>query len=187
MRQVSEKSDEIGQLGAGRPGQSPRRDSQALCLTSSGRVLVFLCVFRWFPSSTSLICLLEPWRRQAWAFASLASPEQSRRLRVGLPTPVKPQRISRGVLLTCSFPSKVSSHLRAVSHYLNNRISKPVHRRSQPLHWTSFRMVWFSTSLLGTTRSRLLRMPWVSTSQPGTMRHHSQGTILTPTSSLTLN
>ena len=30
--------------GAGRAGQSPRRDSQALCLTSSGQVLVFLCV-----------------------------------------------------------------------------------------------------------------------------------------------
>ena len=31
-------------------GQSPRRDSQALCLTSSDRVLVFLCaslVFQW--------------------------------------------------------------------------------------------------------------------------------------------
>ena len=32
------------QLGAGGAGQSPRSDSQALCLTSSGRVLVFLCV-----------------------------------------------------------------------------------------------------------------------------------------------
>ena len=30
--------------GAGRAGQSPRGDSQALCLTSSGQVLVFLCV-----------------------------------------------------------------------------------------------------------------------------------------------
>ena len=30
--------------GAGRAGQSPRLDSQALCLTSSGRVLAFLCV-----------------------------------------------------------------------------------------------------------------------------------------------
>ena len=146
----------------------------------------FSCVFRWFPSSTSLICLLEPWRRQASAFASLASPEQSRRLRVGLPSRVKPQRISRGVLLTCSFPSKVSSHLRAVSHHLN-RISKLAHRRSQPLHWISCRMVWFSTSLLGATRSRLQRMPWVSTSQPGTMRHHSQGTTSTLTSSLKLN
>ena len=92
-----------------------------------------------------------------------------------------------GVLLTCSFPSKVSSHFRAVSHYLSNRISKLAHRRSHPLHWTSYIMFWFSTSLLGTTRSRLLRMPWVSTSQPRTMRHHSQGTILTLTSSLTLN
>ena len=32
------------QLGLGRAGESPRRDSQALCLTSSGQVLVFLCV-----------------------------------------------------------------------------------------------------------------------------------------------
>ena len=95
-----------------------------------------------------------------------------------------PQRISRGVLLTCSFPSKVSSHLRAVSHYLN-RISKPAH--SLPLHWISYQMVWFSTRLLGKTRSSLLRMPWISTSQLGTMRHHSQGTILNLTSSLTLN
>ena len=85
-------------------------------------------------------------------------------------------------LLTCSFPSKVSSHLRAVSHYLN-RISKLEHRCSQPLHWISYRMVWFSTGLLGATRSRLQRMPWVSTSQPGIMRHHSQGT----TSTLTLS
>ena len=68
--------------------------------------------------------MLEPWRWQASAFASLASPEQSRRLRVGLPTRVKLQKTSQGVLLTCSFPTKVSNHLRAVSHYLNNRISK---------------------------------------------------------------
>ena len=32
------------QQGLAGTGQSPRRDSQALCLTSSGRVLVFLCV-----------------------------------------------------------------------------------------------------------------------------------------------
>ena len=32
------------QLGLAGTGQSPRRDSQALCLTSSGQVLVFLCV-----------------------------------------------------------------------------------------------------------------------------------------------
>ena len=99
--------------------------------------------FRWFPSRVSLICLFEPWRRQAEAFASLASPEQSRRLRVGLPTRVNPQRMSPGVLLTCSFPSKVSIHLRAVSHYLNNRISKLALRRSQLLQWISYRMVWF--------------------------------------------
>ena len=43
---------------------------------------MFSCAFRWFSNSSSLICLLEPWRRQA--FAILASPEQSRRLTVGL-------------------------------------------------------------------------------------------------------
>ena len=32
------------QLGLAGTGQSPRRDSQALCLTTSGQVLVFLCV-----------------------------------------------------------------------------------------------------------------------------------------------
>ena len=169
--------------GAGRAGQSPRRDSQALCLTSSGRVLVFLCD-QFVSNSTSLVCLLEPRRRQASAI--LARPEQSRRLRVGLPTLVKSQKTHRETLTWCSLPSN-SSHPRAFSHYPNNRISKPAHRRSQPLHWTSHRMVWFCTGLLGTTRSRLLPMPWVSTSQPGTMRHHSQGTILTLTSSLTLN
>ena len=80
-----------------------------------------------------------------------------------------------GSLLTCSFPSKVSIHLRAVSHYLNSRISKLALRRSKLLQWISNRMLWFSTSLLRATRSRLQRMLWVSTSQPGTMRHHSQG------------
>ena len=112
-------------------------------------------MFRWFPSSTSLIGFFESWRRQAQAFASLQSPEQCRRHRVDLPTPVKPQRMSRGVLLTCSFLSKVSNHLRAVSHYLNNKISKPTYRRSQTLHWISCRMVWFSTSLLAASRRRL--------------------------------
>ena len=59
--------------------------------------------------------------------------------------------MSPRVLLTCSFPSKVSIHLRAVSHYLNNRISKLDLRRSQLLQWISYRTVWFSTSLLGPT------------------------------------
>ena len=89
--------------------------------------------------------------------------------------------MSRGVLLTCSLPSKVSSHLRAVSHFLKNRISKLALRRSQLLQWISYRMVWFSTSLLGATRGRLQRMPWVSTSPLGTMRHHSQGKTSTLT------
>ena len=85
-----------------------------------------------------------------------------------------------------SLPITNSSHPRATSHCPNNRISKPAHRRSQPLHWTSHRMDRFSTGPLGTTRSRLLWMPWVSTSLLGTMRHHLQGTILTLTSSSTL-
>ena len=50
-------------------------------------------MFGWFPNSTSLICLLEPWRRQA--FASLASPRQDRRIRGGLPTPDKSQKMGR--------------------------------------------------------------------------------------------
>ena len=49
--------------------------------------------------------------------------------------------MSPGVLLTCSFPSKVSIHLRAVSHFLNNSISKLAPTRSQLLQWISFRMV----------------------------------------------
>ena len=43
-----------------------------------------------------------------------------------------------------------------------------------------------TTTLLGTTRRRLLRMPRVSTSQLGTIRHHSQATILSLPASLTL-
>ena len=50
-----------------------------------------------------------------------------RQIRVGLPILDNPQGMMRGALLTCSFPSKVSSHLRAVSHCLNS-ISRPVHR-----------------------------------------------------------
>ena len=44
-----------------------------------------------------------------------------------------------------------------------------------------------TTTLLGTTRRRLLRMPRVSTSLLGTIRHHSQATILTLPASLKLN
>ena len=135
-----------------------------------------------FSNRTSLICLFQPWRQQA--FSILASPEKSRRLRVGLPTPVKSEKTHRVTLTWCSLPSTNSSHPRATSHCLNNRISSAAHRRSQPLHWTSHRTDRFSTSLLETTRSRLLRMPWVSTSLLGTMRHHSQETILTLTSSI---
>ena len=76
------------------------------------------------------------------------------------------QSMSPQVLLMCSFPSKVSIHLRVVSGYLN-RISKLALRRSQPLLRISYRTVWVSTSRLGPTRSRLQRMLRVSTSQPG--------------------
>ena len=116
-----------------------------------------------------------PWRRQPCAGQPKPRPA-GRRLRVGLPTPVKLQKMDRETLPWCSLPSN-SSLPRAFSRCLNNRISKLAHRHSQPLHWISHRLDWFSTSPLGTTWSRLLRMPWVSTSQPGTMRHNSQGTI----------
>ena len=55
------------------------------------------CVISWFPSSTFLICLLGPWRRQA--FASLASPGQSRPIRLGLLTPNKSQEMSRTAVI----------------------------------------------------------------------------------------
>ena len=101
------------------------------------------CVISWFPNSTSLICLFEPWRRQGGA--SLASPGQSSRIRVGLPTRVKPQRMSHSPALV------LASHLRGISH-CHNSISKQIYRRSQLLlHWTSHRWDRDSTSLLGTT------------------------------------
>ena len=152
------------QQGMAGTGQSPRRDSQALCLTSE---FLLSFVISCFSNSASRICLLEPWRRQA--FAILASPEQSRRHRVGLPTPVKSQKTHRETLPWCSLPGTNSSHPRATSHSLDNRISKPAHRRSQPLHWTSH------------------RMHRASTSQLGTIRHHSQATILTLPPSFSLN
>ena len=83
-------------------GQSHRRDSQALCLTSSGRVLVVLCD-PLFPNSTSQICLLESWRRQPCA--GLPS----------LPTPGKSPKMDRETLPWCSLPSTNSSHPRATS------------------------------------------------------------------------
>ena len=83
--------------------------------------------------------------------------------------------------------SQSTSHTGA-QHCLNNRISGPAYRRSHLLlHWTSHRVDRASTSLLGTTRGRLLRMPRASTSQPGTIRLHLQGTIFTLPPSLTLN
>ena len=152
-------------------GQSPRRDSQALCRPAAVEFL-FSCVISWFSNSTFLICLLESWRRQPCAGQPKPRPA-GRRIRVGLPTPGKSQKMDRETLPGCLLPSN-SSHPRAFSHCLNNRISKPAHRRSQPLQWTSHRLDRFSTSLLGTTLSRLLRMPCVSTSLLGTIRHHLQ-------------
>ena len=70
------------------------------------------CVISWFPNSTSLICLFEPWRRQGGA--SLASPGQSRRIRVGLPTPNKSQKMSHSPALV------LASHLRGISHCHNS-------------------------------------------------------------------
>ena len=93
-------------------GQSPRRDSQALCLTSSGRVR------SWFASCTYLICLLEPWRRPA--LASLASRGQSRRIRV-IPNSDKLQKMGCTAPQKRSFSSSYSSQPRATSHCLYNR------------------------------------------------------------------
>ena len=102
--------------------------------------------------STSLICLLESWRRQP--FAGQPKPRRAgRRLRVGLPTPGMSQKMDSETLPSCSFPSTNSSHPRATSHCRNNRINRPAYRRSQLLlHWTSHRVDRDSSSLPGTTR-----------------------------------
>ena len=128
------------------------------------------CVFRWFPSSTFLVCLFEPWRWHPQAIEGLSKLRLAGLLcRVGFPILDKPQRMSRGALLTCSFPSKVSSHLRAVSHCLNS-ISRLVHRCSQRyLHWTSHKVDRDSPSLLRTTRP-----------QPAPVVYQPSGNDLTP-------
>ena len=135
----------------GLAGQSPRRDSQALCLTSSGRVHVFLCD-QLVPNNTSLICLLQPWRRQP--FACQPKPHRAgRRIRVGLPTLGKSQKMGCTSQRMCSFPGSHNSQPRATSHCLNNRISRSAYRRSQLLlHWTSQRVDRASSSLLRTNR-----------------------------------
>ena len=123
--------------GAGRAGQSPRRDSQALCLTSSGRVLVFLCV-RWFSNSTYFICLFEPWRRQPGA---------------GLPSPRQ-----EGLRVSWSPKLRTSHRRRAAGPYFHARFRARKHQNAQTglqtqlrPHWTKHRVCRFSTSLLGTT------------------------------------
>ena len=84
-----------------------------------------------------------------------------------------------------------------ISSY-NNKISRPVYRRNQPLlNWTSHkvdrdnasllgttrlqpqRVFWFSTSLLGTTRLQPQRVFWFSTSLLGTTLLHPQRATLT--------
>ena len=136
---------------------------------SVSRDLVFLCFVGFRTAHLSFVCLSNG------GCTSQPKPRPAgRRIRVGLPTSAKSQKMDRETLPKCSLPSN-SCHPRAFSHCLNNRISKLALRRSQLLQWISHRMDWFSTSLLGPTWSRLQRMPWVSTSQQGTMRHHSPG------------
>ena len=126
------------------------------------------CVISWFSSSTFLICLFESWRRQA--FASLASPRQGRRVRVGLPTPDKSQKMDRTARRKCSFPSMTNSLLLATSRCHSHGTIRRVCRLSQLLlHWTNHRAGRASTSPLGT------------------IRPHLQGTTLTLLPSLTLN
>ena len=86
--------------------------------------LSFLCDLLVSQQHISHSVCSKPWQQQAQASASLAKPERNRQIRVGLPTRVKTLSLSLRVLLMCSFPSKVSIRLPAVSHYLNNRISK---------------------------------------------------------------
>ena len=131
----------------------------------------------WFSNSTSLICLLESWRRQPCA--DQPKPRRAgRRIRVGLPTPDKSQKTGRTALPWCSLPSINSSHLRAISH-CHNSISKQAYRRSQLLlHWTSHRWDRDSTSLLGTTRPQPQREFRSSTSLLGTTSLHLQGHLI---------
>ena len=103
---------------------SPVPDQQLSCPCLS-------FVISWFSNSTFLICLFEPWRRRPCA--GMPSPRRAgRRIRVGLPTPAKSQKMDRGTLPWCSLPSN-SSHPRAASHSLNNRTSKLANERSQPI------------------------------------------------------
>ena len=147
-------------------------------------MFLFSCVISWFSNSTSLNCLLQSWRRQPCA--GLPNPHRAgRRVRVALPTPGKSQKMDRETMPWCSLPSANSSHPRATSHCLNNRIIRPVYRRSQLLHWASHRMGRARTSLLGTTRRRSLRLPQARSTLLGTIRLHLQGTTLTLPHTLT--
>ena len=141
---------------------SPLPDQQRSCSCLT-------CVIGWFTSSTFLICLLESWRRQP--FAGQPKPRQAgRRIRVGLPTPDKSQKMDRTALRKCSFPSVNNSRLLATSRCRGYGTIRPASRLSQLLlYWTNHRAGRTSTSLLGT------------------IRPHLQGTTLTLPPSLTLN
>ena len=174
-------------VSRGWQGQGKVRDgdSQALCLTSSGRVLVFLCDQVGFPAAhLSFVCSSHGGGRlrpsQVWQ-----GPEQFRRLRVGLPTLVKPQRISRGVL----FDVLVSEQGQKSS---SSGLTLPQQNQQAGTQTQS-------ASSLDLPQNGLVqlpayweqpgaRMPRVSTSQLGTMRTPLAGDDLNSNaSSLTLN
>ena len=122
-----------------------------------------------FPNSTFLTCLSEPRRRQPCA--GLPSPRRAgRRIRVGLPTPDKSQKMGRETLPWCSLPSTNSSHPRAASHCLNNRMIRLACRLSQlHLYWTKHKVLRSRTSLLGTTKHHSRWECTSSTGLPGTI------------------
>ena len=141
----------------------------------------------WSSNSTSLICLLHPWRRQPCA--SQPKPRRTgRRLRVGLPTPVKSEKMDRKkTCLGARFRTRTAVHREQPRIALNNRICRPVHRRSQPLsHRTNHRVDQYSR-VLGTTRHQPQREFWSSTSLLGTTLLHLQGQTLTLKTSPKLN
>ena len=174
---------QLGLAGQGSDGERTLKP----CARPATVEFLFSCVISWFPNSTSLICLREPWLRLPCT--GQPKPRRAgRRTRFGLPTPGTLQKMDRETPPWCSFPSTNSSHPRATSHCHNKRISRLAYRRSQLLlHWTSHRVERASSSLLRTTWRRLLRMPRASTGPLGTIRHHLQETILTPPPSLPLN
>ena len=140
-------------LPGGKGTARRRRDTSPQALPDQQRSCPCLSlVISCFPNSTFLICLFEPWRRQA--FASQASPRQvDVRTRVGLPTPDKLQKMTRGSLQQCSIPSTTNSRPLAASCCHSYRTTKLAWRLSQlHHHWTSHNWLRSSTNLLGTTR-----------------------------------